>query len=195
MKACKFPAPVLFGISLFAPAKDVRYYLNAVCIQPEDITATNGHILGTYHVKTYLDEGVSMLVPLDAIVSLGRTIGVRGRKEGTISIYCEDPHGEHRMTWTNDAETNSATVLFTPVDGTYPDWHRIMPAAHSEPCTWPLAFNWAYMDTFRKACEFIRPGDRWPGIQLIPGKSSSDAARVLYTDEFEFRGVIMPMRV
>ena len=100
----------------------IRYYLQGVCIQPHPrgegvtLTATDGHCLLTAHdpkadPATLPAEGL--------IVNLGKDGLKAARKGQTVTINPATGDASVDNTW----RSASTTI----VDGTFPDWRRILP--------------------------------------------------------------------
>ncbi len=110
--------PEIFkAICSVAPKDDVRYYLNGFYIDHErlQIVATSGSILVAYPIP--LDN-------LDADKSVILTIPARMPKKSCSQVVIESL-GD-RFTVTYLSPTGQDTQLVDPVDGTYPDYARML---------------------------------------------------------------------
>ena len=109
-----------------APKKDIRYYMVGVCLD----VATNGdvHLVGTDghvmfaglipapNVQWTGDAqkgSFQIIIPRDTVA-----LAVKGAKPDTVTLTAM-PDGRYML----------GDVVFSPVDGKYPDWRRV--------CAWP----------------------------------------------------------
>jgi DNA polymerase-3 subunit beta len=135
---------ILKALLIVAPKKDLRYYLNAVLIdvraQDVALVATNGHVLLSvpYLGDVEGDRIVGQwIVPREAIEAVkpgkvGRTV-----LPITVEIIpgAETPDPERPGVTIKALDTititGATTTTTKPVDGRYPNWRRVMPAAAS----------------------------------------------------------------
>lgn len=115
------------GLEAVEPAQgneQARYYLCGVYFEPSagglDLTATNGHRLMTYRLDTDQDPTLSAVtLPTKLVKSL---IGLLGRyKAQTVTIS----HDGNRLRAVCGPETLTGKLI----DGTFPDWRRVLPSA------------------------------------------------------------------
>lgn len=115
------PVDLLKAALVCCSTEETRYYLNGVCVSPSGhIVSTDGHRLfaGRYLGETVESE---IIIPL-ATVKKALT-GYRGDK-----IDLSD--------WRKAGRSCSLGDLkFTPVDGTFPDWKRILPTGEGKDYT------------------------------------------------------------
>jgi DNA polymerase-3 subunit beta len=172
MKAILLPMNSLKAMSVLASKQDVRYYLNGVLVESNKsytrMVATDGHLLGIYQISetAHNDEEFSIIVPNEVIAKLDK-------KDNFLST---NEHGN----WSIDG------IAFTPVDGKFPDYMRVMP---SNPATGESAqFNPELITRFVK-CSKLLNGSKTP---VIAHNGGSSALVDLGLDRFV--GVVMPMR-
>jgi len=96
--------------------EETRYYLCGVQVEINatgtTLAATNGHMLLAAHDdKNTLDEPVKLIIPADIVKGFKPARG-----QTLVELSTEDG-----KTW------RLGNTLFQPVDGTYPDWRRIVP--------------------------------------------------------------------
>ena len=130
--------------AMFAVSKaKTRYYLCGVFIDPRGyIVSTNGRVLFAARVPDARQiEGQGIIVPSEAIAQVRKAAG---RKAPPGVEVRRDDQG---LWW---LEQGAARVNFTPVDGTYPDWVRVVPrvpetivAAHFDPLYFSAIGNMA----------------------------------------------------
>lgn len=171
MKAILLPMNSLKAMSVLASKQDIRYYLNGVLIESNKsytrMIATDGTLLGIYQISetAHNDEEFSIIVPNEIIAKLDK-------RDNFLS--CENGK------WSIDG------MAFTPVDGKFPDYMRVMP---SKPATGESAqFNPELITRFVK-CSKLLNGSKTP---VIAHNGGSSALVDLGLDRFV--GVVMPMR-
>lgn len=109
---------ILKALMLFAPKNDVRYYLNGVNVKAKDgklrLTASDGYTLATACLDadgTESEDAIDIILPYDAVKT---ALGVkRPKAENTLHLDIK--------------RSLIGGVHYTPVDGRYPDWHKIWP--------------------------------------------------------------------
>jgi DNA polymerase III sliding clamp (beta) subunit (PCNA family) len=182
----------LKSLSLCASTEETRYYLRGVYVEYKDGfvngVATDGHRLLAVHRKSEfcsdtaqtlgLDEGI--IIPLDAIKKL--------KVKKSLSHY----------PLTLDKATDKKYILgcageeiiFEPVDGTFPDWKKVVPfVTEPEPAGPQMTaqFNGKYLADFEKMPY---------GAPMIHHNGPSNPAVISFETEpgGDVIGVIMPMR-
>jgi DNA polymerase-3 subunit beta len=135
---------ILKALLLVAPKNDIRYYLKGVLVdvraQDVALVATNSHVLLSV---PYVDdvEGDRMIgqwiIPREALEAVkpgkvGRTL-LPITVEIIPGAQTPDPDRPGVTIKAPDAITiaGATTTTTKPVDGRYPDWRRVMPAAAS----------------------------------------------------------------
>ena len=119
----------LDAVSLAMSTEATRYYLNGVFLHTLDVegesklrfVATNGHILSRFELAAPRIDGMpGVIVPAKAIAEIKRL--AKGRSQINFALSVTKLHvdfgGEDQLTLT--------TKL---IDGTYPDYQRVIPAA------------------------------------------------------------------
>lgn len=87
-------------------------------------------------------------------------------------------------------------ISFQPVDGTFPDWRRVVPTGEEMPSTKPelndgpehVHFNHAYIGDFAKMGKLL------DGASMLHPRSASHPALVTFGERADCFGVLMPMR-
>lgn len=114
--------------------EETRHYLKGVFLDARGfIAATNGHIAFAARANdafklqdvrpAYDTHGnclAGVIVPTDAIA---QAIKAAGRAKGLCMVFDRDAQGQWWIQYGN------GRVAFTPVDGSFPDWTRIIPTA------------------------------------------------------------------
>jgi len=113
----------LKAASLHSGVKDIRYYLNGVCLMVNGVdpvvvhlAATNGHTLFLGHADVvWTDEPQKgdwqIIIPADAI----KTALAGNRKQSLITLSAL-PDGRYSL----------GDVIFSPIDGKFPDIDRVI---------------------------------------------------------------------
>ncbi|MBD1602269.1 hypothetical protein [Pseudomonas typographi] len=194
-----------------AAQNDVRYYLNAVHIEPHSaggvlIVATNGHFLGAIHDPDgWIAPGQqSLLIGAGSKRLLSACMARRGPDSDPPAVLwvaekysllssvvdtSEEPEmfGEH-------AHLTERTAL---VDGQFPNWRRVIPSARQPfdgqfPC-----INGEYLEAFNKIGVMLSGQKRFGGGGMHLEASAGHAQIVVRFNNHDlidrFVGVIMPM--
>lgn len=176
-------------INTAAGKEERRPYLKGVFVEVRTngvhLTATNGYILlsSFTETQTNVEEGttVSFIVPSKTIEQ------IKAKKDCTLCVC----YGEQ----TNIIElvNKDGTQLVKAVEGTYPDWRRVIPLKPSEGELGIHAnFNWECLATIQKAAKLICNA-KHPFIAL-GGYGSGQAHFLSIPSDHKVFGVIMPMR-
>lgn len=175
----------LKALSAFASAKDTRHYLRGVHIE-----ATPGQVIyvaADDHRMAVLRQEVEcgeqwcgeIIIPTETIKTF--RFGKRDEIGGHVwAVLAPSDGGRFTL---NGIGLNQA-VTFAPVDGTFPDWRKIVPIEYSEA---PTMFNWSYMADFQKFATALDLG------RPVLTSNGESAAMVNFGNEDAF-GVLMPMR-
>lgn len=191
---------------------DVRYYLNAVHIEPHTaggvlLIATNGHFLGAIH------DPDGWIHPDHQSVLIG-TVSKRMLSSCTAR---KGPDGEPpAVLWISEKfslvssmpDTSEEPELFGQfshltektdlVDGKFPDWRRVIPKERQKfegqyPC-----INGEYLEAFNHIGAMLSGQKRFGGGGMHMEASADNAAIVVRFNAYDlidrFVGVIMPMK-
>jgi DNA polymerase-3 subunit beta len=185
-----------------------RYYLCGLFFDARGyIAATNGHILfaarcsdagkladcrPSYAAPDSAMAGV--IVPTDA---LAQAVKAAGRSKGPGMTIERDAQGQWWILHGN------ARVAFTPVDGTFPDWQRVIPTA-PETLT-PAHFDPRYIAAIGNMSKALRDGKKDAGAFFILHQDGDNPALVTFNravakvadakgPRTDCLAVIMPMR-
>lgn len=172
-------APMLRAVSLAAPSKDIRYYLNGVLVQARKgrilLVATDGHRIHVGLGGVTEQPDFDVIVPIDAVRVVTRAAG---KKAETVRLSINSEDGV-----LND-------LNFRPVDGRYPDWRRVIP---DDVCDWKQAegtcFNGTYLADVVSAAQYL--GDK-SGVVSVTTDGSRAFVRVAASPQF--LAVIMSVR-
>lgn len=176
----QLPINKLHAVALAAATEGTRFYLNGVHIEPHPrktgviLTATNGHVLiSAYHDTGFGEPFAPVIIPLKLIT---RIKALRKIPDLTMTL--------------TPAEVSilyaGATYAAPPVDGSFPDWRRVVPRS----CDGTTAqYDSKYLAVMTKAKGLLSDANT-PALMSYNG--GSPALVDLGTDEAF--GVIMPFR-
>jgi DNA polymerase-3 subunit beta len=190
----------LAAVNLFASNESTRYYLNGVLVEARAdhvmYVATDGHRMMAYRENLEpLEENAAPRLTGDFIIP--SDVCKRLKPKSAKYSYQETAN----LTREGDAALRLTTLdgtahIFKPIDGTYPDWRRVVPEtlsgnvtieANDKRASQGICFNPDYLVSFKKFAETT--GTTYCGIACNGG----DPAGIVFSDENAF-GVLMPMR-
>jgi DNA polymerase-3 subunit beta len=153
--------------------EETRYYLKGVAIQASQngvfIIATDGHRLTVFRQsETYDGKPLDIIIPIE-------TVNALKTKNETVSL------GK-----INDAQYMIGNLIFEPIDGTFPDWRRIVPKETSGEIA---QFNLAYLGDFAKIAKTLGKG-----TPTRVQHNGSSAALISFGSDIDGFGLLMPMR-
>jgi len=169
------------AVNVAASKEDTRYYLNGVCLQATRangviMVATDGHrLMAIRQTENYDGDEINIIIPraiIDAI-KIPKFI-----PEGELTKIADDK-------WSLDI--GGVATTFAPVDGTFPDWRRVVP----ETCDGtPATFNAAYYGDFGKIAKIL--GKSAESLSII--HNGAGPSLVDFGNDLDGFGVIMPLR-
>ena len=119
----------LKAISRFCADGDIRYYLNGVKVEsaPSEtrLIATDGHILGCQRQTIGADENEErgdFIIPLDTVKTILRWKAPSKVYQDIPVIFTTESPTQIRAQWHDNI------VVFSPVEGKFPDYHRVIPS-------------------------------------------------------------------
>lgn len=214
------PAKKLIETAYAASDEATRYYLQGVCISAPDgdgdiwLTATDGHIMSVHRLTEAADgeqiaSARQIIISSEAIKHIAAMLKAAckgGRYSPELALVRLEyttptsPDGRARPMRISLAASDGVvfSVIETPaeIDGTFPDWTRVLPDT-SEPGTPPsFGVNPALLARLQKSCgghhiaiTFGRNEVKGPqpNHQQAPSLVTATAAPNWY-------GVVMPMR-
>lgn len=171
-------ASELKALSYFAAVKDVRNYLNGIFFDVASTTpvavATNGHTLAACKL-TGGQSNASVIVPIQSVSAILKGIGKRD-KNNSVTII------RHEGEWS--INFGAAKIGFSPVEGTFPDYNRVIPKDYAEEIA--AQYNPEYLMNAQKAAAELE----CPYSLLQQG----DNAGICSFGAPNFIAVIMPWR-
>lgn len=184
----------LFRIAAtFISKEETRYYLKGVQIERHPVrgavlVATDGHRAFAAHdeeailTPEFPEHGV--IVKLDTTAL--KACKADRRETSDRRLIANSSDTSQPLVISNGAPV--ALALDWRIDGSFPDWRRIVPNPSFDPSA-SVAFNTAYLDTFGKAAKEL--GHSAP-VVAVTGPNDGPLL-VTFNDNRAF-GVIMPVR-
>ena len=152
--------------------------------------STSGHMVTTDGHRMFVARlndrpAVDVIVPYDAVQAALKMAGARA-KEIEIDL----------------AANRIGQIQYMPVDGTFPDWRRVVPTGEETPSTKPelndgpehVHFNHAYVGDFAKMAAILC-GKATQAQSVLHATTASGPALVTFGERADCFGVIMPARV
>ena len=187
-----------------------RYYLCGVLVEAETLVGLDGHQMitirlpGGHHVGTECftqgmedpqmpgtvgwPERAAFILSCDSADK-----AFRARAGGkALWVYGDTTTGIMQFVindGTGGAMTRVGVLEFEVIDGTFPDWRRVVAKGESGAAS--LCFNPVVLGKMVKAADVFCKGS---GIRLTGGKSVSDPMRVEFAACDRLRGTLMPMK-
>jgi len=167
------PTDLLKAALLCASTEETRYYLKGVHL------STSGHMVTTDGHRMFVARlndkpTADVIIPLADVQAALKMVGPRCKEI--------DVDG-----------TKIASIMYTPVDGTFPDWRRVVPTGeetHSKPDDAPAHahFNHAYIGDLAKM------GKALGGTSMLHPTSASNPCLVTFGERADCFAVLMPVR-
>jgi DNA polymerase-3 subunit beta len=108
-----------------AGKKDVRYYLNGICIEPDFdkaiVIGTDGSMLAAIHSGVLDNDGQTTPALTDTLIVPRETI------ENALKITPKKVDFIELLATDNDGAYSLAGIPFQSINARYPDWRRIIP--------------------------------------------------------------------
>ena len=197
------PAAFIDAAMCAVSKEETRYYLKGVFLDARGfIAATNGHMAFAARCNdafrladcrpAYDSAGnclPGVIVPRDTILQATKAAG---RVKGLCMVFERDAQGQWWILYGN------ARVAFEPVDGSFPDWTRVIPtapetltAAHYQP---------QYVQAIGDMAKALRDGKKDAASTFRLHQHGDSPALVTFTDaetqapRADCCAVLMPMR-
>jgi DNA polymerase-3 subunit beta len=159
-----------------ASSEETRYYLRGVHL------ATSGHMVTTDGHRMFVARlndrpAADVIVPYDAVAAALKMAGARCTE---IEIDL--------------AANRIGQIQFTPVDGTFPEWRRVVPTGDEQPSGKPddapgaVHFNHAYIGDMSKMGKLLG------GTSMLHPVSASHPCLVTFGERADCFAVLMPVR-
>ena len=176
---------ILKAVSLVMSTEETRYYLNGVALVPVDggldVVATDGNRLIKYRLGDAGGLREAIIIPSELVK---RAIALKLALKSEVMTLSYDGLAIRILCSTGE-------VIGKPVDGTFPDYNRVIPKTYGQ--VGEIGLNGKYLGTFGKAVKLVG-GTKTARIKLIFGYDNQ-APVTITCDDPRFTGVLMPMRV
>ena len=172
------PTDLLKAALVCASYEETRYYLRGIHL------STSGHMVTTDGHRMFVARlaerpTADVIVPYDAVAAALKMAGARA-KDLEIDL----------------AANRIGLIQYTPVDGTFPDWRRVVPSGEETPSNKPDAndgpehihFNHAYIGDLAKMGKLLG------GSSALHPVTASAACLVTFGERADCFGVLMPVR-
>jgi DNA polymerase-3 subunit beta len=186
---------VIKSLLLIAAKQDIRYYLNGICVDVTDkhavLVACDGHRLLAYPLAP---DAIEAPAPGQYTIPRDLLGNVKPVKAGRITMpiiiaidTAPDPArpGVTIKGRTSIAVTGAVTVTGAPVDGTYPDWRRVIPRSTSGEIA---QYQMDYLADFGAVCKLL-------GGKYSPVIHHNGSSGAVITNLGPAIGVVMPLRI
>lgn len=192
------------AVSLAASTDETRYYLKGVFLEVarDGVTyiATDGHVLLASH-EALADDAERNTLCGTFIIPIGICRAKRDKRESALATLQGESVTSAALTIAKDDGT---ATRFKVIDGTFPNWRRVVPGTSSNPFA-PLTAS-----TFAQACDNKAPqfnptllavmqkfslamGDK--GVPYVHYSDAGSPAPITFgPDAGESFGIVMPVR-
>ena len=169
------PTDLLKAALVCASSEESRYYLRGVHL------STSGHMVTTDGHRMFVARlaerpTADVIVPHDAVAAALKMVGARC-KEIEIDLVAN----------------RIGQIQYTPVNGTFPDWRRVVPTGLEQPSDKPddapgrVHFNLSFVGDFAKMGKLL------DGAPMMHPTSASNPALVTFGEREDCFAVLMPM--
>ncbi|WP_159953196.1 hypothetical protein [Rhizobium sp. 18065] len=179
----------------FVSTEETRYYLKGVFIHAHPVAgvymvATDGHRLMIAHDETGTTTLDGVIVALDKATLAATKCAARGENHPrSLEIH---GHGEVRVLAGDPDERRPVAIQHRAiVDGTFPDYRRVIPTPADAGAPW---FNPAYLQDFAKAAQEIGKLRGQKDAAFRVTGASDMPALVQFLNASHIFGVLMPIR-
>jgi DNA polymerase III sliding clamp (beta) subunit (PCNA family) len=189
---------LLKGAALCASTESTRFYLQGVLIElyangDAIYVATDGHRLFAAR-KENRDKGEDINPPLvgSFIVPsvVCNSIKIKPRDPLPLGILAQLADAEFKLT-----PLHENGITFKMVDGTFPDWRRVLPHKPEKPNE-EITYNWNYLTDFFKIGRIINSRSKSHPVLVRNGEGAAWVRWGVnaFDDGIECFGIVMPMR-
>lgn len=152
--------------------------------------ATDGHKLGAVYDKDAILEGADkLLIPMSFIMRAKLQTHAKGSPKAYVwhdnlsSLVSLAPEQKNRVFFDKISKFHSYMEFAQPIDGTFPDWRRVIPKEFK--AMEAINYNANYMSVFRSKEKAVR---LWSTGPMSPS--------LIRISQFpEFVGCLMPMNI
>jgi DNA polymerase-3 subunit beta len=184
----------LAAIGMFAAKKDIRYYLQGICIDTSSagtfIVATCGHTLAVHQIDTVARAPGQFIMPVSSLTTM-----LKANRKNTVKLTLPDNFAgkydaSNRVKRQVTIEALKSEIsIVVEIDGIFPDWRRV---AQYDAALYPhqVFFNPDYLVRVADAANLISA--RKFAVQVRPGGTGVGFATLDH--EGKTVAYVMPMR-
>jgi len=176
----------LIAADIFASTEQTRFYLNGVYFEVKEgkgqFVATDGHRLVMLPLGDMDGPDCSVIIPSSLIkkIKLDKHLDL-----GEITIETGAHYSDIKIDY------YGATYGEKAIDGTYPDFRRILPADDLEQKGAPLiGFNPTYLGSFAKVHKILGKKNAHIHMAIY----SADRAVKITSPDLDYTAILMPVR-
>ncbi len=192
MNSIPINADYLRALTHISAKADIRYYLNGVFVdiraRETRYIASNGHMLAVIRDEARAEDADQ--VPARYIIPFATCKTAHSHKGVMAVLHYNAADQLARCTIDNLAK--DGVLAFTPIDGKYPDFARVVPSKVDGK---PGAYNWSYLDAFDRMAAIAWPvGKNSKPLSVELYQNGAEGAALVLAGGREFLGVVMPVR-
>ena len=178
------PTDLLKAALICASTEETRPYLCGVYL------STSGHVVATDGHRMFVARlaeapPADVIIPSPAIAAALKLAGARA-KEIEIDL----------------AANRIGQIQYTPIDGTFPDWRRVVPTGEEKPDDNPerndgpehAHFNHAYIGDMAKMAGILCGTGKLSGPSVLHPRTASGPCLVTFGEREDCFAVLMPLR-
>lgn len=187
MKSAQISIQTLKAVSLCSSKEETRYYIKGVFLEISKratiYVATDGHKMLAVNEELPDSEPDNTLIG-KFIIPIASCSPFKADKRDTgMMVLSEDQGRMLRFNYANQSHG------FEPIDGTYPDWRRVLPSQYPDEGNGMegVTFDTSYLDMFAKASKLL-------GLSKPKWFPNGGAPCWVSLGDEKALGVIMPMR-
>lgn len=175
----KFDSNKLAAVAVAQSIEETRYYLCGVFFTGRMAVATNGHIMTVANDMTHFEND-------EGIYPISKKAQTTMKKTQAESVKIDDGV----LTVVDDMESVLHMEPCEPIDGTFPDWRRVIPNTETELTSNHGTFNHVYFAKIAETAKILSKSET--GVKIL-GEDPTKSHLVNYTDNEVF-SILMPMR-
>lgn len=172
------PSDLLTAALLAVSKEETRYYLRGVFLDPRGyLVSTDGHRAFFAKIVDKAESGV--IIPTDAAAQAVKAAG----KGKVIEYAIED--GKHWLI------AGASRIFFVPVDGTFPQWDRIVPGAYDFENETPARFDPKYYADLGKMAKVLTGS---PTKFMVSHKADMQPCGINFAGRSDCAAVLMSLK-
>lgn len=186
-------ADLFRAVSVAVSTDETRYYLNGVNVEQHPVkgvilTATDGHRLLCAHDENGETDGAYIVPAGKDLIRATKIGGPERRRTGGGLVMVADGGS---VTFRNAYDEATVTLPVKPVDWTFPDWRRVLPAAPDQAAV--ASYNPAYVSDLADVCADLKAAG-FEGVAFTMAAADPGSPALVNYGMAPIFGVLMPMR-